>query len=197
MQILPQNIIDSITPSEDIKRLYLDVSKLINDNYYRLINIPDVSAKRSSFELALLDNLSAGPIKTPFGYEVGSGQFTINWMINSFGTTPFEFADWHDIIEVAEILTAYLDKMSGQLKHQPGTFTDDEKVYLSRAANFSVEISKIANKMKLYYHVDTKGTSLFDQHKKVKFEEILKGTDMKETKSAPIVPKVVTNTKRF
>lgn len=164
--------------------LYLDISEVINNRYYSLINIPDVSALRSPFELSG-DGTTAGPIRTPFGYEVGSGMFTINWMINNYGSTPFEFAKWEDIIEVAELINAYLDKMQkSEVK-----FSSEDNAYLVQAAQFAEEVTKLANKMILYYNVKDRNVSIFDRKKRQSFEDSLKDA-LGVQKKTPIKPTV-------
>jgi hypothetical protein len=155
----------------DVPRLYLDISKLINENCYLLINIPEVSAKRSAYELGVLTGESAGPIKTPFGYEVGRGQYTINWMINNYGVTPFEFYNWKDSVEVAELITEYVD----QLTNREDPLTEEETAYLLKASEFGAKICEIAKRLISVHGIKNLGKSIFDQHKTQKLKDILEG----------------------
>ncbi len=172
-----------------VPKLYLDISKLINENVYLLINIPEVSAKRSAYELGILTGESAGPIKTPFGYEVGRGQFTINWMINNYGVTPFEFYNWKDSVEVAELITEYVD----QLSNRDDALTEDETAYLLKASEFGAKICEIAKRLVSIHKVKNMGKSIFDQRKTQKFKDIIEGhrqAELDQVKDAinPVVP---------
>lgn len=170
--------IASVKPREPLPTYYLDISKLINNNHYSLINIPDISALRSPFELGLLTDQSAGPIKTPFGFEVGRGMFSINWMITNYGTIPFEFERWQDTIEVAELLEAYMEKILSKINDEGMEFSDAEKTYFAQGAQFLAEISKVAKKMVLYHHLDNKNVSIFDAKRLETFETALKKSMM-------------------
>lgn len=100
----------------------------INNRYYKLINIPDVMAKRSDFEL---DSSTFGAIKQPFGYEVGWGRYSINWMIQNFSRgVPFEFEDWKDCVIVANTLQAYIKALENDLEFVAETVqsTKDEDI---------------------------------------------------------------------
>lgn len=90
------------------------INKHINDFYYKLINIPDVMSQRSEYEL---DDSTAGPVKTPFGYEVGEGMFSINWMIQNYAKgVPFEFARWQDCVDVVKWLGAYINLLEKDIE---------------------------------------------------------------------------------
>ena len=90
------------------------VNKHINEYYYKLINIPDVMSQRSEYEL---DDSTAGPVKTPFGYEVGEGMFSINWMIQNYAKgVPFEFSRWEDCVDAVKWLGAYIELLEKDLE---------------------------------------------------------------------------------
>lgn len=170
MKTLSDNFLQSVKVT-DAPKLYIDISKLINGNNYLLINIPEVAAKRSAYELGILTGESAGPIKTPFGYEVGRGQFTINWMINNYGVTPFEFANWRDTIEVAELVMEYVEQLSSREEK----LNDEETVYLLKASEFGAMICEVAKRLASIRGLNTTGKSIFDKQRTQKFKDIITG----------------------
>ena len=104
-------------PLPQPKEEKIDAGKIlhhINNFSYKLINIPDIMSKRSEYELS---ELTGGPVKLPFGYEVGQGRFSINWMIQSFAKgVPFEFVNWEDCVEVVKDLNIYISILEKDLK---------------------------------------------------------------------------------
>ncbi len=91
---------------------YKTLTEHINNYKYHLVNIPDVTAERSDYEL---DEFTGGPVKLPFGNEVSEGMFSINWMIKNFAMqVPFEFAKWEDCLAAAALLHEYTKLLEAQ-----------------------------------------------------------------------------------
>lgn len=181
MKPLTQDLLQSLPRREGNFRIYFEITDHINQYPYRLVDIPDIAALRSTYEL---NPSTGGPIRPPFGYEVGSGRYSINWMINSHASQiPFTFADYKECIDAAEKLHIYI----GALKER-GKLNDEEKAYLLRAEEFNVPLQKVARKMIAYYRVDLPEISIFKQKKIENLAKALasEGTLHKTLNKSPI-----------
>lgn len=181
MKPLPLTILDTLTPKHENKRRYLDITNHINTYPYRLIDIPDVAALRSAYEL---NPLTGGPVKTPFGYEVGAGRYSINWMINSYASQiPFTFADHLECIAAAEYLYMYIEALKDR-----GQLDEKENAYLLRAEEFNVQLQKIAKKLIAYHQIDLPETSIFKRNRMANLKKTLSGESELQKKIDGVVP---------
>ena len=135
----------------------LDITEHINNHPYPLMNIPDEVALRSEYEL---NDLTGGPVRPPFGYEVGRGRYSINWMIQKFARrVSFQFVNWKDSTEVTGYLEQYINILKSELAvlEQDANTKDSKelvegaKEYLVMAENFYATISKISARLESYY----------------------------------------------
>lgn len=166
MNPLSSDLLDHLVRRQPNKRRYLDITDHINTYPYRLMDIPDIAGLRSAYEL---DPFTGGPVKTPFGYEVGAGRYSINWMINSYASQiPFTFVDYKDCISAAEYLAEYIDALKDR-----GHLDEDETTYLLRAEEFNVTLQKIARKLIAYYKVNLPRTSIFKLQRANNLKKIL------------------------
>ena len=147
-----------------------ELTKHINTYPYKLINIPEIYATRSAFEL---HPSTFGPIKQPFGYEVGSGKFTINWMIQNFSReVPFEFANWEDCVEAADKLRQYVERLEKEIKEieSEEIIAKDKEVaaqfekvqnYCNMAKRLDATLYPLARRLKHFHTVES-----FEERKK-------------------------------
>lgn len=169
----------------------------INDTYYKLINIPDVMAKRSAFELS---PTTAGPIKTPFGPEVGAGYFSINWMIQSYAQKiPFEFAKWEDTVTVVKWLDAYVTILENDLKaieadidqitdEQAKQTLSEAQTYYHMAKVFLDVMRPISVRLQYYYTHDSSKEQMMQIQNDARMERIgLKPVKPRANQDDPLI----------
>lgn len=135
----------------------LDLTAHINNHPYALMNIPDEVAARSDYEL---NNFTAGPVRPPFGYEVGRGRYSINWMIQKYARKiSFQFVNWRDSVEVTGYLGQYIEMLKSELNvlEQEANTKDTKELvnsandYLVMAENFYICIKRISEKLQHFY----------------------------------------------
>lgn len=136
-----------------------EVVKHIMEYPYRLTNIPVEAATLSPYEMS---PDTAGPIRKPFGPEVGQGNYTIDWMIKTYAKRiPFEFANWEDAIDVTKYLQLYIkmtEKDLADLNAEAADIKSEEvtdalentSTYLHLAKVLYVEMYKISIKLANY-----------------------------------------------
>lgn len=159
---------DSEKPRWQKKHIKLDrineVTNHINEFRYKLINIPEIMAQRSKYELS---PLTGGPVKLPFGYEVGQGMFSINWMIQNFAKqVPFEFANWEDCCDVAYWLGQYIKILETDIESVSPDIKDikdqdavdaynDALSYLHMARTLDATIAPMAERLASYHNQES------------------------------------------
>lgn len=150
----------------------------INDYPYKLINIPEITSKRSPFEM---DDTTAGPVKTPFGYEVGMGKFSINWMVYNFSRqVPFEFANWEDCVDATEKLNQFIAVLERDLQRMERYIPKNKsneavekyreaEEYLQMAKRLSATLTPLARRLKAYHTpITMKDITAVQQHKNMR-----------------------------
>lgn len=137
-----------------------EVVRHILEHPYKLINVPAEAATLSPYEMS---PDTAGPIRKPFGPEVGQGNFTIDWMIQTYAKKiPFEFARWEDVVDVTKYLQLYIGMTEKDLSALAEEATDlkseavtdaleNTATYLHLAKVLYVEVHKVAIKLANYH----------------------------------------------